>query len=283
MKIFVNDFLFDLLILAFALGGTFEMLRAFKEKLIPAQRITVMMFAAASLVVYGVLDFLCVQFALLDRAVVYELTGFVFVAGIALLAGILVFRHEQTSLEGTGYALLSYLYPNVFLLVLMACNHLAEYSDAAILIIFFVCPVADSLAFVFGRLFGKKLPTKMSPVVSPNKTVIGGLGGLFGGAVGAVAAYFLYFGVCVPLDLGSFASVTFPWWELAVYILLGIIAAGFAQFGDLVESAVKRKLGIKDMGKLLPGHGGVMDRIDSTLYASLIVYIVFLLRIILRF
>ena len=87
----------------------------------------------------------------------------------------------------------------------------------------------------------------------------------------------------MPYDAGSFAAVSFPWWELAVYIALGIIAAAFAQFGDLVESAVKRKIGIKDMGKLLPGHGGVMDRIDSTLYASIIVYLVFLLRIILCF
>ena len=69
------------------------------------------------------------------------------------------------------------------------------------------------------------------------------------------------------------------WANLVFFIALGVLTSAFTELGDLVESAVKRKLGIKDMGKILPGHGGILDRIDSTLYASLIVCFVFVMRI----
>jgi phosphatidate cytidylyltransferase len=103
----------------------------------------------------------------------------------------------------------------------------------------------------------------MSPVISPKKTVIGGIGGIFGGVLGAVALFFIYNAV-----KGSFNFLQLPF-----YVLLGVAAAVATEFGDLVESAVKRKAGIKDMGNILPGHGGILDRIDGSIYAALVVYI----------
>lgn len=118
---------------------------------------------------------------------------------------------------------------------------------------------------------------KMSPNVSPNKTMIGGFGSLIGGAIGAVAVFFAYYGIFHPADFST--QWEYLWQNLVFFIALGILMAAFAEFGDLVESAVKRKIGIKDMGKLLPGHGGILDRIDSSLYASLIVCFVMAIRI----
>ena len=207
------------------------------------------------------------------------ITLVLFFAGLATILGLLVLAHNKTTLESTGYTLIAYIYPMVFLLILAGCNHLEKYSDAAILFIFLICPASDSLALVFGRLFGKKLPRKMAPNVSPNKTLIGGIGGLLGGALGAVLVFFAYYGLCTPLRVGSFANIVFEWDSLYLFLGIGVISSFFAQFGDLVESAIKRKLGIKDMGKMLPGHGGLMDRIDSSLYAGLAVCFIFTIRI----
>ena len=119
--------------------------------------------------------------------------------------------------------------------------------------------------------------------VSPNKTVIGGIGGLIGGAIGGTVIFFCYFGLTFIPDsilaspLGG--EFTFNLMEALFFIGLGILTAIMSEIGDLVESAIKRKVGIKDMGKILPGHGGILDRIDSSLFAGLIVCLVMVIRI----
>ena len=198
-----------------------------------------------------------------------------FALAVALLS-LLVARHEETSPQNLGVAFLCAVYPTLLLALLTLTNHLsgppaleqfALNSDLAILFVFVISPFADSLAYVFGRFLKSKFPKKMAPVVSPNKTVIGGVGGLVGGLVGAAILYFSYNAVA-----GSFADMAI--W-LPVYLLIGLLAAAATEFGDLVESCIKRKADIKDMGKLMPGHGGILDRIDGTQFAAVVVYVAF--------
>ena len=120
----------------------------------------------------------------------------------------------------------------------------------------FVTTVAliDSAGYLFGRIFGKN---KLAPGVSPKKTWEGLAASIVFGTVSAVS-----FTVFV---LGG------AWW---VGIILAAVLILAAVFGDLAESLIKRDLGIKDMSTLLPGHGGMMDRLDSMLPASLMTYLV---------
>lgn len=265
---------FDLLILLFSLCGTYEMCRALKGKLDAAEAIAVQIFSAGGVVCYCVSDAVCRMRGSVNYAP--YLTFLVYAAGLMALLCLLVVRHEKMEMSSVGYALLAYCYPSVFLIVLAGLNHMPVYSEIGVLCVFVLCPFADCFAYVFGKLLGKRFPAKMSPHVSPNKTVVGCIGGLLGGAAGAIALFYVYRALA-----RAGALVPVPFFErdicLLLFLALGIATAAFAEAGDLCESAVKRKLGIKDMGKLLPGHGGVLDRIDSALYVSPVLCLLFLL------
>ncbi len=126
---------------------------------------------------------------------------------------------------------------------------LAGEHGAARMITFLLCVVAsDTGGYVIGVLFGR---TPLAPKISPKKTWEGMAGSvLFACVVGAVLAWWL-------LDAA--------WW---IGALLGAVCVFFGTCGDLIESAIKRDVGIKDMSSILPGHGGVMDRLDSMLVAA---------------
>jgi phosphatidate cytidylyltransferase len=86
--------------------------------------------------------------------------------------------------------------------------------------------------------------------------------------VGGLAMYFVYNAIFV----GNYVDMQI--W-LPIYLIMGLMVALATEFGDLVESCIKRQVGIKDMGKIMPGHGGVLDRIDGTLFAAMVVYLIF--------
>lgn len=116
---------------------------------------------------------------------------------------------------------------------------------------------SDSFAYFTGRLFGKH---KMAPKISPKKTWEGFVGG-----------------VIFTLVLGYFIEQKFP--ELrGNWIIVGFLVSVFAPIGDLVESQLKRTFGVKDSGNIIPGHGGVLDRLDSFIIAAPVVYLYFILE-----
>ncbi|UCF30085.1 MAG: phosphatidate cytidylyltransferase [bacterium] len=113
--------------------------------------------------------------------------------------------------------------------------------------------VTDTSAFYVGSAFGRR---KLAPRISPNKTVEGFIAGLLSSC--AVALAFRYLS---PLA-----------WSLPFLLVSGVILSAVGQLGDLVESAIKRDAGVKDSGALIPGHGGVLDRIDSVVFTLPVFY-----------
>ncbi|HJF54574.1 MAG TPA: phosphatidate cytidylyltransferase [Limosilactobacillus coleohominis] len=115
--------------------------------------------------------------------------------------------------------------------------------------------LTDSGAYIFGRQFGKH---KLAPRVSPNKTIEGSvLGTIFATVV--LAIYLLFFHVGYD--------------NYYMMVLATLLLSIFGQFGDLIESALKRYYGVKDSGKILPGHGGILDRFDSMLMVMPALYL----------
>jgi phosphatidate cytidylyltransferase len=127
--------------------------------------------------------------------------------------------------------------------------HRQEQGPWLLLFGILIVAVADSLAYFAGRAWGK---TKLAPALSPGKSIEGMVGGLVG--VGVLAAI----GAVLPL----FQAVSS--WELAMWSML---VALYSVAGDLEESRLKREAGVKDSGRILPGHGGLLDRLDGQLAA----------------
>jgi phosphatidate cytidylyltransferase len=115
----------------------------------------------------------------------------------------------------------------------------------------------DTFAYAAGRMWGKR---KLIPKVSPGKTVAGALGGVIGTPLSAVGY--------------SFVLTQFPTWRVGVVeaAVFGLLISVAAQVGDLGESLLKRDVGVKDSGRLLPGHGGALDRFDSLFFTLPVAY-----------
>lgn len=122
----------------------------------------------------------------------------------------------------------------------------------------FVCSWGcDTCAYCVGMLIGKH---KMAPVLSPKKSVEGGIGGIVGAAL---------IGVLYALAINHWGDAGV---DMATYAIIGAAGGAISQIGDLAASAVKRYHNIKDYGKLIPGHGGILDRFDSVIFTAPIIY-----------
>lgn len=128
-----------------------------------------------------------------------------------------------------------------------------ESGAAWIYTVLMITWLQDTIAYFVGRYFGRH---KMAPVLSPKKTWEGAVGGMLGSILGALLALWL---LGLPLAPGA-------------AVLLGLVGGLVGPLGDLAESLIKRQAGLKDAGHLIPGHGGMLDRVDSLLFTAPILY-----------
>lgn len=183
----------------------------------------------------------------------YSILPFGIVAVLLLYIAAL-FRKTAHPIQDVAYSLFGLIYAAIPFIFFMGLGFVNGAYDAYIPLGFLILLwTNDTGAYLAGRSMGRR---KLFERISPNKT----WEGFFGGVVMAVVAGFIlshYFGV-------------FPLW---IWVCMGMIIGVFGTFGDLVESMLKRNVGVKDSGNILPGHGGLLDRFDGLLMAAPLVYL----------
>lgn len=178
-----------------------------------------------------------------------------------LISFIIVFITEILSKEHSVYRAVATVFGLVYVPLMLGHLQLFDAIPQGLYylwLVFIIAFVTDTGAYFIGRFFGK---TPLIPEISPNKTVAGSVGGTVA-AVILTVAYGILMRAKFCFDLPIFS-----------YAILGVVGSIVSQFGDLTASMIKRKTGIKDYGKLLPGHGGVLDRFDSVIFVLPIVYL----------
>ncbi len=171
----------------------------------------------------------------------------------------MVFRQEPNfvDLMFSVLPMISVVLP--FMCIVSFLGIKSEIVQITLLLLVFIVPVlGDTAAYAVGSLCGKH---KLCPEVSKGKTVEGALAGLAGSLLGS----FL-----IMLIMSAFGDISvLPWWHFA---LIGILGGVASQLGDLFASMLKRFCGVKDFSSLLPGHGGIMDRMDSILFMAVAMF-----------
>ena len=192
-------------------------------------------------------------------------SGWIFGLGLIGLS-LLVSLISHFAIKNPNHKLLltviNALYPAICIFLMVLCNQqLNDRGFIALVLLFVISGSSDTMAFYSGILI--KGP-KLAPRLSPNKTWAGAIGGVLGGAVGSLLVYLVF---ARPVGL-------FNWW---IFLLIGAVGSAVSMVGDLFESFIKRRLGIKDISNIMPGHGGILDRIDGLLFVPLVVFPIMLI------
>ncbi len=188
-------------------------------------------------------------------------TGTAAVFSIFIYLAVMVICHTKITYAEAG----THAFVTFFITMFFGTNIriFAEFGFAVMLLVFISAWATDTGAYFSGRAFGKH---KLAPNLSPKKTVEGAVGGIVSAAVCCVIYLLIMKTAGAPLSIN--------YGEAAV---IGACASVFSQTGDLVASAVKRDCGVKDFGNILPGHGGILDRFDSVVYVTPVIYYLFVL------
>lgn len=180
----------------------------------------------------------------------------VFILSLILVMGIYVFAFPEFKAEQVMTVFFGLFYVAVMLSYIYQTRMLPE-GDVVVWLIFLSSWGCDTCAYCVGMLIGKH---KMAPRLSPKKSIEGGIGGVLGAAL-----------------LGALFTLAMNHWggenvNAAHYALICGIGGIISQVGDLAASAIKRNHDIKDYGKLIPGHGGILDRFDSVIFTAPVIY-----------
>jgi len=251
--IFSETVAFPIAMLICAVISTFEMMRCLGVH--KNLWLTLPLYAAAAasplmMRLVGAESYLPVAVAVILLLMLYTLS-------------VTVFSHGKLNILQSSAALTIGLYIIAGFTAMVYLHDFHEGGKYLYLLSFIGAWVTDSFAYFSGRLFGRH---KLIPDVSPKKTVEGSIGGMLFCVAAFVGFAFLY------NALWRGEGTALPVWLMAV---IGLLTSIVSQVGDLAMSVIKRQFGIKDYGKIFPGHGGFLDRFDSVLAVAVVLAVAF--------
>ncbi|MCL2437530.1 MAG: phosphatidate cytidylyltransferase [Coriobacteriia bacterium] len=248
--------LLPILLIVFAVFGTSEFYRIVSPQMPKVPLYIGMIFAASMPMALSVASTLSSDFDPVLGAGGLGVTVALFYVTIFALAVYMVWiaLTPQSKAKDAAVSFFGALYLGIPLSSLMLIREMNDGMLLAVAIVFSIW-ATDSFAYLGGSLFGRH---KLAPKISPKKS----WEGLVAGTIGAVVFWYI-----VPFVFTGSAS-----WVAAV--IVGVIVSAAALLGDLFQSRIKREAGVKDSGTLLPGHGGILDRIDSLLLTAPVMFIV---------
>lgn len=189
---------------------------------------------------------------------VHAIVASLFIAvAVEFLVRVLRADMDLRSITATVFTL---IYPLGFMATLpVMLIAMGKYALVPVLLVVVVAAMTDTAAYFIGSFVGR---TKLLPAISPKKTVEGSIGGVIGGVLSAIILYLILQATATPNMFG-----------FGTFLLTGLLGGIVGQLGDLAASLLKRAVGIKDYGSIFPGHGGVLDRMDSIMFIAAMVYI----------
>ncbi len=298
LKVYVSDYFFDAFFAILACFGCFEMSKMLaKTGFYNNQWVAI---SAPAFLLAG--NLIGIHFASLKNDLFWILWTILIDIALIVLGALVVFLmtycrkkqtilHEMTVREVPNMSVLMFsfkkalhtaicfVYPAFLFLFFVLTNHINDLpltklsgitSNVSVFVLLttFLIPIfTDTFAMLTGSVIGGK---KLCPRISPGKTISGSVGGVL---------WCVLFSACVYLIFGCISSFEpfmeiFPIWA---YLIIVFIGSMVAQAGDLFESIIKRRAGMKDSGKFLPGHGGFLDRVDSHIFMAPYILLAFLI------
>lgn len=247
----------DALIMSFAFVGTYEMYHTFRKSEYKNSPWAPLLLCVA---IYPLWYFLGYKGILIALSL-----------SICLALAVFTFKAEM-ELKDLLATIFSLIYPMALVSLAFALSREFPCGGTfAISFAIFLPVFSDTFAYLVGSTLGKR---KLCPSISPKKTVAGAIGGLLGSVLCAVT-FFLLFDLYAVIPVGYVSFSDSVAVRAVVFVVLGIVGGVLAEIGDLAASRVKRTMNIKDFGNIFPGHGGVLDRLDSIMFTLVMFFTAF--------
>lgn len=247
----------DALIMSFAFVGTYEMYHTFRKSEYKNS--------------WGAPLLLCVAIYPLWYFLGYKGILIALSLSICLALAVFTFKAEM-ELKDLLATVFSLIYPMALVSLAFALSREFPCGGTfAISFAIFLPVFSDTFAYLVGSTLGKR---KLCPSISPKKTVAGAIGGLLGSVLCAVT-FFLLFDLYAVIPVGYVSFSDSVAVRAVVFVVLGIVGGVLAEIGDLAASRIKRTINIKDFGNIFPGHGGVLDRLDSIMFTLVMFFTAF--------